>query len=287
MKLPTLSHRLVLLASLSMLPLLNAQNSTSITLETIRDTTIYSQAENSNGQGSYIFVGETQGEEERRALLAFDLSEIPSDAAILEASLSLYMNKTVVGGVNIHLHRLIRDWGEGPSDAPGQEGMGAPAEEGDSTWLQSIYPDTPWEVAGGEFISQPSATAIVGGTGYDEWSGDGLITDVQGWIDRPNTNYGWILVGETGVTTTKRFDSRHSSNPDRRPTLTVTYTAGPPLLWAGYQIEPDGRSVNTGDWLGWIDVGTPPWVYSYTLNKFIYLPEDEITDLGAWSYLPK
>jgi len=57
--------------------------------------------------------------------------------------------------------------------------------------------------------------------------------------------------------------------------------------WAGFDIEPDGSSVFTGDFLGWIDITADPFVYSYSLGNYIYLPEASVLDAGAWVWVPK
>lgn len=55
--------------------------------------------------------------------------------------------------------------------------------------------------------------------------------------------------------------------------------------WAGFSIDSDGRSVNTGGFIGWIDIARIPWVFSYSLQSWIYLPEERITPAGAWAYI--
>jgi hypothetical protein len=48
-----------------------------------------------------------------------------------------------------------------------------------------------------------------------------LLQDVQGWVDQPASNHGWILIGqEDGVQNAKRFSSRTSTEP---PRLEVRY----------------------------------------------------------------
>ena len=39
----------------------------------------------------------------------------------------------------IGIHRLTRDWGEGASDAPNEEGAGAPSEPGDASWNFAFF----------------------------------------------------------------------------------------------------------------------------------------------------
>ena len=56
--------------------------------------------------------------------------------------------------------------------------------------------------------------------------------------------------------------------------------------WAGYTVT-DGWA-DTGDFMGWLYVDNDPWLISSSLNgNWIYLPESQVGDSGAWTYLPK
>ena len=55
------------------------------------------------------------------------------------------------------------------------------------------------------------------------------MADVQSWLDDPNVNHGWIVIGnEGGNRTTKRFGSREHFDAARRPLLTVEFE--PPCI---------------------------------------------------------
>lgn len=279
---PLSSALLVIFASIP----LPAQTAETLTLEAVQDTTLYSQGERSNGQGDHLFVGQTNGGDLRRALLAFDFSALPEDAQIENAVLSLVMNRSNAGNSQIGVHRVERDWGEGASDAASNEGRGASAAEGDATWTMRFFPDEAWASAGGDFLETASASTSVGGEGTYQWSGSALIDDVQAWVDDPAANTGWILIGDESRRSTKRFHSRHSADSGSRPQLTVTYIVRETAPdWAGYPVENDGTSVNTDTFIGWIDIAQAPWVYSYSLGKFIYLPESAVSDSGAWVFV--
>jgi hypothetical protein len=54
-----------------------------------------------------------------------------------------------------------------------------------------------------------------------------MAADVQGWLDSPATNFGWIIIGnESAALTAKRFDAHESAAT--RPILTVYYTVPAP-----------------------------------------------------------
>jgi hypothetical protein len=56
-----------------------------------------------------------------------------------------------------------------------------------------------------------------------------MVSDVQGWLDNPSGNFGWIMIGdESGPLTAKRFDSRENGAVQNRPRLTVFHTPAAP-----------------------------------------------------------
>jgi hypothetical protein len=128
----------------------------TVTLEPARDNTLYSESGNiSNGAGEYLFAGTIQRGDARRAVLAFDMSGIPPGATVLTATLTLTMSRSIAGETAVSLHALQRDWGEGASDAVGEEGAGAAAEPGDATWLHTFFDTDLWATPGGDFEATP------------------------------------------------------------------------------------------------------------------------------------
>ena len=201
----------------------------SVTLEPSADNTLFEDSSSfrSNGAGEHLFVGNTNRRNTRRALLRFDVAAaVPSGATVTAVSLRMRMSKTRGGNETVALHRVLADWGEGASDASGPEGGGAPAKPGDATWVHRSFDTEEWETPGGDFEGEPSGAAEVGGTGSDTWpSAEGMVADVQSWLDAPETNFGWLLKGnENGRQTAKRFDSREHSTTGNRPLLTVDFT---------------------------------------------------------------
>ena len=196
--------------------------------EGTRDTSIYAERVNSNGAGDHIFSGNAGGRNPRRALIAFDLSDIPEGATINSVSLQLTVSRTITAASDQSLHRLTADWGEGTVHALGQEGQGSAAEDGDATWVSNFHNESIWETPGGDLVEEASATAEVGGVRTTPlWEGDGLVADVQQWIDGEAENYGWVLIGnEAAFTSAKRFNSANNPNVDEgaKPRLVIRYT---------------------------------------------------------------
>jgi len=195
-----------------------------------RDNTLYNDVDEvlSNGSGEWFFAGRTSDGRVRRGLILFDVANaLPPGTPITAVQLKLFMSRTSVGSKPIALHRLTRDWGEGRSDAPEQEGNGTEARTGDATWEHAVYETVPWDTPGGDYVPEPSAEIAVGDVGWYTWESDQMAADVQGWVDDPATNFGWILIGfENTKSTTKRFNAREQKNEVRRPILTVVYDGG-------------------------------------------------------------
>ncbi|RMI04727.1 MAG: DNRLRE domain-containing protein, partial [Calditrichaeota bacterium] len=204
---------------------------TQVTLFPIKDNTLYEDSTGSlsNGAGEHIFAGKNALGAIRRALLAFNVAEnIPQGATITAVTLTLHMSRTnpAAGPRTVSLHRALSDWGEGTSNAPGEEGSGAPATPGDATWLHTFFDTDFWNNMGGDFASASSASQTVADTGFYTWgSTPEMVADVQDWLDNPLSDFGWILIGDesTGITA-KRFDSKEDTVASHRPRLTVTYT---------------------------------------------------------------
>jgi len=229
-----------------------AAHAATLELLPAADNTIYepappfdpssSELNPSNGAGDFIFAGRVADMNEglrRRALVGFDLAaQIPAGSIITEVTLRLYLSQTITAPVvttDVSLHRLTSTWGEAASDASGQEGGGANAILGDATWFHAEFDTTLWQLPGGDFLPQASATTAIGDRNlFYTWSEPRMIADAQCWLDDPGQNFGWILLGDESVSATaKRFDSRDSFSFDlttnRRtlPVLTVTYVPEP------------------------------------------------------------
>ena len=92
---------------------------------------------------------------------------------------------------------------------PGQEGTGASAVEDDATWESNFHENSSWGNPGGDFVGATSAETTAGGVSETvTLEGDGLLVDVQAWLDGDAENFGWILIGNG---TAKRF---HASKGD-------------------------------------------------------------------------
>ena len=206
-----------------------AATTVTTTLEPTKDNTIFSESENSNGQGA-LYSGRIASGAFRRALLAFDATQVPSGALVNSAQLTLNLDRSASGAFSFSLFRALKDWGEGASDAGLPGGQGALAQPGDATWSYRFFDSIPWATAGGEFAASVSASTTLSAIGSYTWTGAALAADVQGWRDNPLVNFGWGLIGlETAITdNAKRFTSGENLTPALRPKLAISYTFTPP-----------------------------------------------------------
>jgi len=234
---PAHPHRLALTVALALLAG-SAAHAATVTLQPSADTTIYqgtdpvsleSFEDNSCGGGPDAFSGVTNDGFIRRALLHFDVAgSIPAGAVIQGVTLAIDVNRSGDNqDATMTLHPLQHLWGEGINDCSPIRGggQGIDAAVGDATWLDALFQQAPWASPGADF-GAASASAAIGTRGVYTWdsaTNPAMVADVQGWLDLPALNFGWVLVGDEGRTsTTRRFNTREGSSP---PTLTIDFTA--------------------------------------------------------------
>ena len=93
----------------------------------------------------------------------------------------------------------------------------------------------------------------------------------------------WVFGGQ---------DSLEAETDEARIVLAQTlltpgsYDSGISPTWAGYPMDAFGN-VDTLAWMAFLNVSFAPWVWSYSLAGWIYLPEENVSDSGAWIYIPK
>ncbi len=208
--------------------LLSSANVAAATFNVLQDTTIYDSG-NVNGTGQGMFVGRSSDGSIKRGLIEFDLSSITAGAVVTSASLTMHVNRDSSGLLEtVAMHAVSQSWNAGTSGTGGASkggGGGVPASPGDATWTSSGNAAWP---AGGAFEPAVTASIQVAGTGFYTFSGGSLVSDIQGWIDNPGMNFGWILIGNEFVNSTaKRFSSSENTGAGGAnvPVLTVEFQA--------------------------------------------------------------
>lgn len=138
------------------------------------------------------------------ALFEFDVTAIPRNARILDASLSLHHRSGNDSDVPITAHRITRGW-----------------QEDSVTWNERRS-GRDWDEPGGDFDPTSVSMTPVGPASGIRYAWD-LTPLVQGWVDGTYENRGVILRTEEPGTLGERFDTSDHSDPTRRPSLTIRY----------------------------------------------------------------
>jgi MprA protease rhombosortase-interaction domain-containing protein len=222
--------------------------SETVTIGARKDATMYSDApDNSAGGAPGFYVGGNGSGSARRSLLTFDVvTSVPIGSTITSAELTLHVGRqSHSDALSVSLRRLTADWGEGTATARptiAHNGLGTASNTGDATWNQRMNPIA-WTNPGAfsDTAATVSATTSVPGTVNEAaiWSSTPtMISDVQGWLNNPTTNFGWLLYtsAETTAFTAKAFYARSATinelggvfDPAFLPALSITYSAPAP-----------------------------------------------------------
>lgn len=206
-----------------------------------QDTTLFAdEVTYASGAGD-MYIGNTAGGSTRRSLLRFDLSTIDAGMRVIDASLTVVINRVAAGAFTAPatLHRVTQSWGEGSSN-PGGSGGGDQAANGEATWTLRFFGDatSAWTTPGATFIEEDSASTNLGGTGSYTWSGGGMVADLNDWLANPDSNHGWALIGdETNSRSARRIYSSETAQELLRPRLELTLAPIPePTTYATFGV---------------------------------------------------
>jgi hypothetical protein len=197
-----------------------------IVLKPSQDTSLFGDEVNYASGAGDLFIGNTAGSSIRRSLLRFDLSAIDAGMKVIDASLTVVVNRVAAGAFTAPatLHRVTQSWGEGGSN-PGGSGGGDQATDGEATWTLRFFGDatSAWTTPGASYDTDASASTVLGGTGSYSWTGAGMVSDLNDWLANPASNYGWALIGdETNARSARRIYSRETAQDFLRPQLELT-----------------------------------------------------------------
>ena len=169
------------------------------TFNPIADTFIYSGDPDVNyGDESYLQISYNDPHQEV-ALVKFDLSSLPSDAVIIDATMWLHFQGTTLNGdSSVGVYLLTSSW-----------------DESSITWNSAL-----------SLTASPTGiTVVIDDDLYADWKSFGLLKDyTQTWHDNPSSNYGLMIRPiTTGGDFWRRFSSREENFDDYDPYLEVTY----------------------------------------------------------------
>ncbi len=209
----------------------------TVTIPATADTALHELFSDSNMGGTLFMVaGATKNifdgfstYARMRGLIRFDLGgQIPAGAVVsgVKVNMSVTFKPTPgpAPGSMFALHRMLKDWTEGT-----KVGVGTSATAGEATWIGPKGNATAWEAPGaggsGDAAAEASSAVFMDTVGrYAFPTSAELVADVQGWVDQPASNFGWLMkstsedVGQTG----RRFGAREDAGA--RATLEVTYS---------------------------------------------------------------
>ena len=219
----------------------------SITNTSCADTSLLEiEPSHNNGSQTFTISGHIQNPFLTRALYRFDLTRLPTNTLIQSVVLELKVTGQPGAGLansSFGVHRMLRPWGEGNKVAILSPGQGEPATAGEATWSHSFYPTNAWTLPGGapdvDFVSGQSSYQNItfAGESYRFESTPELVADVQGWVNDPRSNFGWILISDDEATpfTARHFGSRE--DPDALPALEIEYLVlVPPRIESARQL---------------------------------------------------
>jgi len=194
----------------------------------VEDTTLYSYYPNTNFGSApllHVRVG-NQGV----SLLRFDLvTQIPTGAIILDASLSLYAaSRSNDNPVGISVYGIKRAW-----------------IEDQATWQRATLANY-WQLPGaaGREDRETIATDFVTMTMVSRWYTFTLTSPVQRWVDDPASNLGFLLGGSNVSDVEYNFYSSEYI-PDYSPELRVTFVLPTPTPTATSTPTPTPTTTST------------------------------------------
>jgi len=165
----------------------------------------------------------------KSVLVWFDVSEIPKDAVIGNATLELYMTTNRNGGNDkeVAAHRLLKDWAEGVGT--GIDGVAAGKDEvcGQWTGKGEEWAKVGAEEPGVDWIEDAEDVIEIGGQ-IGEWYVWDVTEACQYWVKNPDENFGLILLEprpHTNAIGTKVFASKENADASIHPMLAVEVSA--------------------------------------------------------------
>ena len=183
------------LISVMVLPFMMPIYATSTTsLSPTADAHAYEGSPNTNyGSATALHIGEDSSGNDYYIYIRFDLSGIPSDAAIVSAELKLYATEGIADGKTVKIYRVLADWSE--TGITWNNKPDNAANETDST-------------------STPST---------NNWMVLDVTGDVEGFVNGSFSNYGWVIKCVDCGNQYKGFASSEYSDTSKRPKLVVEY----------------------------------------------------------------
>lgn len=168
---------------------------------------------------TYFYPPQVEG----NSLLRVDLWDIPADATVESAELSLYLlERTTPQSATLRAYELLRHW-----------------SESETTWTEN-FQYQPWSVPGAAGINLDRAGVSSAEVNLDITSGWitlPLTSLVQNWVSQPDLNHGIVLeMTSDGYDNVEyKFASSNNFEQRLRPRLTIRYSTHGPGQMAVFQ----------------------------------------------------
>jgi RHS repeat-associated protein len=176
---------------------------------------------NYGAQDSLIVGTNTNTSSTWRTALWFDLGDVPTEANIGSATLSLWQYEPAEALATVNVHRVTRSWAEG-------SGIGQCTNDG-ITWNQPEG-GVSWSSPGGDFDPTPAAQVSKDANEGSHWDNFNVTQLVQTWVSGQAPNLGVILRTDKENRNTHNDVGYRSDDytitPGLRPKLAVTYADG-------------------------------------------------------------
>lgn len=170
--------------------------------------------EGCNAVGPGPWVGTWLGSK-HRALLEFDLGDIPADATVGSATLSLWQKGTVREPMTVDVHQATRAWGAGTTACR-------------TTWTLASE-GVAWTAPGGDLDASPVASKDLAPAQEPSWNSFDLTSLARRWATGEAPNLGLILKKRDEAPSSDsyvQYASDEDASPAVRPKLLVQYVDG-------------------------------------------------------------
>ena len=149
--------------------------------------------------------------------------------------------------------------------------------------FENDYPASAFLWRDGMFTQLHAPPGMLPPSTYDvSYDGSRIVGVSEGWVTLWDERYGYepILtdLGEDSIRSLK-ISADGSTVVGASSRITISSD------WSGHPIANDQMDVDTGDFMGWINVTHGDYIWSYSLDGWMYCPEPDTTDSGAWMYV--
>ncbi len=171
-----------------------------------RDTYTYDVSPATVRGTETTFIQDINTGDERRSLLRFDLSSIPTGSVIQSAELQFYVD---VEGAGFNIHRMKVAWDEATVTyaSLGNRHFAANNTDAESV-VNANWPGNPGYVG-------PITVSV-------------LASTIQDWINGTMTNNGWLMIATDLAGNGQQLRSREYATQADRPKLVITFSSQPP-----------------------------------------------------------